>query len=99
MSYCYACGYQFPDEMNVYRSTECPSCKRDVKVCLNCKFYSRGSNMDCREHISEPVIDKDKANFCDYFKLGGSSSGGGSSNKVDKADKARSEFNSLFGND
>ena len=29
--------------MRVYRTTECPSCGKDVKVCLNCRFYSPGS--------------------------------------------------------
>ena len=93
MSNCHACGFQFDDGMKVFRSSECPSCGRDIKVCLNCKFYSPGSNMDCREDISEAVIDKDKANFCDYFKLGDGTSGG---TVQKKADKARSEFDSLF---
>ena len=93
MSYCYACGHQFAEDLKVYRSTECPSCGKDVKVCKNCEFYSPGSNMDCREHISEPVKDKERSNFCDYFKLG---QGTASGKIAEKAEKARSDFNSLF---
>ena len=96
MSYCFACGIEFPENIQVYRTTECPGCGRDVKVCLNCKFYSPGSNYDCREHISEPVRDKEKANFCDNFKLGDRKSEGG---KDKKATEARSAFNDLFGNE
>ena len=96
MSCCFACGHVFPEDFKVFRSTECPSCGRDVKVCKNCVFYSPGSNMDCREHISDPVSDKEKSNFCDFFKLGGGSSDG----KTDKrAHDARSSFNSLFGDE
>ncbi len=96
MSVCHSCGSVFPEKMEVYRSTECPSCRSDVKVCLNCVFYSPGSHWDCRESIPEAIREKDKANFCDFFMLGGGKSGSGSK---DKSDKARSDFNSLFGNE
>lgn len=96
MSFCFGCGKEFPEGIKVFRTTECPSCGRDVKVCLNCLYYSPGSNMDCREHISELVKDKEKSNFCEFFKLGGASSEG----KVGKkSQNARSAFDNLFGNE
>ena len=96
MSYCYACGYEFPDDFKVFRTTDCPSCGRDVKVCLNCIFYSPGSHYDCRENVPEAVKEKDKSNFCEYFKLGGKSDGGKTEKK---ARNARSAFDNLFGNE
>ncbi|MDC7125978.1 MAG: hypothetical protein PQJ46_10455 [Spirochaetales bacterium] len=97
MFFCYSCGHQFDKNFQVYRTTECPSCGRDVRVCLNCEFYSPGANYDCHEHISEAVREKDRANFCDYFKLGNKNPNNG---KIEeKADKARTAFNDLFKNE
>ena len=96
MSVCYYCGAGFPDNFEVYKTTECPSCGRDAKVCKNCSFYSPGSKWDCRETVPEDVRDKERANFCDYFRLGGAGSGG---KMKKKAEDARSAFDSLFGNE
>jgi hypothetical protein len=93
MSACFFCGKAFPENFKVYKTSECPSCGKDVKVCLNCRFYSPGSKWDCKETIPEAVRDKEKANFCEYFRLGGTASDG---SLQEKSKKARSEFNSLF---
>lgn len=89
---CYFCGTKI--EGPVYRSAVCPQCGRDVKICLNCAFYSPGSHWDCHETIPEPVKDKERANFCDYFRLGsnfkGAQSGPGSGEQ-------RKAFENLFG--
>ena len=53
----------------VYRTTTCPQCKKELHTCKACEFYSPGSHYDCRESIDEIVIDKDKSNFCDFFRL------------------------------
>jgi hypothetical protein len=47
---------------------ECPSCSRDLHICLNCEFYDAGAYQQCRESIKEPVLDKEKTNFCDFFQ-------------------------------
>ena len=96
MLVCYFCGNEFPEDIKVYKSSECPSCGKDVKVCKNCEFYSPGSKWDCRETVSEAVIDKERANFCDFFVAGNKISGG---KMKDKADNARSAFDNLFGNE
>ena len=81
--------------MSVYRNTLCPSCGKDVKVCLNCKFYEPGAHWDCRETISEMVADKERANFCEFFVLDPKTRAG-RGNEAEK--KARSKFDDLFGN-
>jgi len=45
----------------------CPGCNRSLHVCLNCDFYDPTLNNQCREPQSERVVDKDRANFCEYF--------------------------------
>lgn len=94
MGYCYNCGTEI--EPPVYRSTICPSCSKDVKVCLNCRFYSPGSHWDCRETIPEAVKEKDRANFCGYFQFSDNPPGKTGNNKNGKEKEARKAFDDLF---
>lgn len=89
---CYFCGFKFSGD-KVYRDTSCEKCGKDMKVCLNCRFYDEGSHWSCRESISEEVADKEKANFCEFFEY--IDRAGGSLKK--KSDKAKDELKKLFG--
>ena len=91
MGKCYFCGTEF--DPPVYRTTVCSSCGKDLKICLNCKFYSPGSHYDCRETISEPVRDKERANFCDHFQAGSNFRG----ETGEKESSAKKAFGDLFG--
>ena len=82
----------------VYRTTLCPSCGKEVKVCLNCGFYTPSAHWDCHETIPEPVREKDKVNFCDYFQLTSKDAKKGTSGGGEKQTKAKSQFNRLFDN-
>lgn len=82
--------------MKVFRSTECPGCKRDVRVCRNCRHYAPGSHWDCRESISDEVVDKERANFCDWFKLADSGPTG-KTKEAERENQARKGFAALFG--
>lgn len=97
MASCFSCGGSLDDLEGIFRSTQCPYCGKDVRVCLNCEFYDPGAHWECRETISEPVRDKDRANFCDYFtpatKRSGIAGGAGGS------DKAKDDFRKLFGDE
>ncbi len=92
MGNCYNCGSEF--KAKVYRNSECTSCGKDAKVCLNCKFYSPGSHWDCSETIGEAVREKNRANFCDFFELSSNFKGIKGDSRGSKAKEA---FDSLFG--
>ena len=96
MGSCHACGTGLPRDLPIFRETECPSCSKPLKVCLNCTFYEKGLQWDCRESIAEPVREKDRANFCDYFRLreGTGDQPGGLIQQ--RAEQARSAFDNLF---
>ncbi|MEW5815455.1 MAG: hypothetical protein AB1798_08705 [Spirochaetota bacterium] len=66
-----------------------------MKICLNCKFYEPGAYWDCRETIQEPVWDKERANFCEYFYLATEARGAVDKDR-EKSKKARSQFEKLF---
>lgn len=38
-------------------------------MCRNCAYFAPGSHNDCREPAAERVVDKERANFCEYFML------------------------------
>ena len=91
MGKCYFC--KTPLSTPIYRSSECPNCGKDCKICFNCTFYSKTSHWECLESISEAVREKDRANFCDFFKLADDSSDNSPDDKEDAVDS----FNKLFG--
>ncbi len=52
MALCFSCGSFLPDK--IYRTTVCPVCDKDAKVCLNCAFYEKGAQWDCHEKFDVP---------------------------------------------
>lgn len=54
-------------------------------------FFRSGRPADCREPIAEPVADKQRANFCDYFEPGSDTFHPG-----ENAEKLRSAADDLF---
>ncbi len=95
MATCFECGEPLPSR--IYRNTLCESCGADAKVCLNCDFYDTGAQWQCRETISEPVREKNRANFCDFFRPAAVSRGGTKKPEDDRG--ARDAFSRLFGDE
>lgn len=54
-----------------HRSDTCDSCNTDIKCCKNCVHYSLGAYNQCKENQAERVVDKERANFCDFFNMRG----------------------------
>ena len=66
---CWKCGNRLKDViLPLSRYEECSVCKADQHVCMMCREYDPSIADACREERAEFVLDKDKANFCDYFK-------------------------------
>ena len=82
------------DTDDISFTSVCSVCSYDLHCCKNCLFYSPGSHFDCRETIEEIVTDKERGNFCEYFKA--KKSFIDNNKKEDKAQKAKDAFNSLF---
>ena len=106
---CWKCRKEINIEKPV-RGDECPLCHADLHVCKACEFYESGAHNDCRESSAEFVGDKERGNFCDYFrprkdypvKPGNDSNvmlglDPGISAGKSKADAAKDAFNALFG--
>jgi len=69
MKKCHHCKKEIPADLFVGRQVQCPCCGADLHSCLNCAFYERNAYNDCRERQAERVLDKNRSNFCDYFRF------------------------------
>ncbi len=73
--HCHKCGWIWTLTGQPGRSESCPECRSDLRVCLNCESYDARSAHQCRDRRAEPVMDKDRGNFCEYFEMGERSTG------------------------
>ncbi len=66
---CWKCGASLAAlTLPLRRLEECPACHAELHVCRMCVEYDTSVAKSCREPIAEEVKDKERANFCDYFK-------------------------------
>lgn len=70
MPRCFSCQREIRTVERVGRTESC-ECGADLHCCRNCRFYDPSAYNECRETQAERVLDKERANFCDYFELGG----------------------------
>lgn len=92
MKLCAFCGKEIDVEERVGRRDTCPHCVMDLHCCVQCEFYDEFAHNKCREPESEWVADKEKANFCDFFRFKGGREAGG-----DTSTEARRKLEELFG--
>ena len=67
LNLCRACGTPTGLEEPISRDSECESCHRDLRCCANCRHFDTRYNNSCRETEAEPVEDKERRNFCEFF--------------------------------
>jgi len=93
---CRSCGSPIARDEPIPRDLECPGCGHDVRSCFNCRHYDTRYNNSCRETEADPVEDKHRRNFCEYFQLSreplARSPGG-----VSREAEARRKLEQLFG--
>ncbi len=65
---CWKCGAPLADLiLPVGRTEYCRACRAEVHVCRMCRFYDLSKAKQCAEPVAEPVLNKERANFCGYF--------------------------------
>ncbi len=89
---CYHCQKAIPvlGAFKILRTEECPYCSTSLHCCRMCSFYDSRVYNECRESNAERIVDKEKANFCDYFNL--SDGTNKSTSKEDLTNQAASLF-------
>src|SRR4051812_2326680 len=84
---CWNCGGPLT-ALDYGRQDTCPKCGRDTRTCRGCVHHDRSLNNECRETQAERVLEKERSNFCDYFKP---SSGPGAGAQARDAMKSAAE--------
>lgn len=66
---CWRCGASLKDlSPPIERRDECHGCRAQLYVCKFCEFYDPRVAKQCREPVADEVKDKERANFCGYFR-------------------------------
>jgi hypothetical protein len=66
---CWKCGASLAAlPLPLSREAECPKCRAYLHCCRLCQFYNPNVAEQCDEDRAEEVLNKEGANFCDWFK-------------------------------
>jgi hypothetical protein len=94
---CYRCGESLAAlSLPLSRQDQCPACSADLHVCKMCVHFDRHVPRQCREDGAEDVTEKERTNFCDWFKP--SETAFDPARKTE-ADAAQDALAALFGDD
>lgn len=77
-TYCYSCNkaLEIDAGQKILRHEECPHCQIELHCCKMCIFYDSKVYNECKEPLAERIVEKEKANFCTYFKISGTQNNG-----------------------
>ena len=91
---CYRCGASLAAlSLPLSRQDECPECSNYLHVCKMCVFFDATVTRQCREDGADEVIEKDRLNFCDWYKPSDTAF---DATRKSQEDQARDELEKLF---
>jgi hypothetical protein len=85
---CAFCNKKIRIRDKIARQDVCPHCHRDLRCCKQCKYYDQSAYNECKEVAAERILDKERANFCDFYMPRGSKGGSGTLNRTREAKEA-----------
>ena len=92
---CWRCGTQLTEDLLPVRRAElCMACNADLHVCKMCGFFNPSVANACEETIATAVSNKERSNYCEYFKPSVRAYKGGTDGA---AARTRNELEQLFG--
>ena len=92
---CWKCGASLEAlSLPLRRLEVCPECDSELHVCRMCRFYDPNSIDQCTQEDAEEVREKERANFCDYYKP---RPGAYQSRDTSQSDAAKDKLDALFG--
>lgn len=90
---CWSCGASL-DELPrpITRHMNCPECFEDLHCCRMCRNYAPDASITCTDERTDPPVNKENANFCDYFRPTNAYRAGSRERQAD----AKSRLDALF---
>ncbi len=95
MKYCHKCLTEWEGIGQPGMRDVCHKCRADLHACFNCKHYDTSKSNQCYANIEEPVIYKDRSNFCEEFTFFERKSPPKNSSGLDPV-RAREAFDNIF---
>ena len=93
---CWNCGENLDDlPRPITRHNNCPKCYEALHCCMLCKHYRTNDSRPCDDDRAEPPVNKENANFCEFFGL----RFGAYDWRVLPQDAARTKLEALFNED
>ena len=94
---CWNCGCSLKDiPRPISRHANCPECFEDLHCCRLCVHYAPRLTGQCDDDRADPPVQKENANFCDFFRP---LSGAYEDARGSRRDAARQQLDALFGGD
>ncbi len=94
---CWNCGTNLDDTPRpISRHATCPECFNELHCCRLCRHYDPKRTMQCFEDRADPPLQKENANFCDFYSP---RFGAYEGSTTTKSEGARKELDALFGGD
>jgi len=94
---CFRCGASLAAlSLPISRRDQCPACSADLHACKMCVHFDANVPRQCREDGAEDVSDKERPNYCEWFKPSGSAF---DADRKSEADAAKDALATLFGDD
>lgn len=94
---CQSCGARVTYDEPVPRDSQCESCATDLRCCRNCRHWDARYHNECTETQADPVQDKTRRNFCEFFYFSRAAFAGRPGAARDRAAEARAKLDALFG--
>lgn len=93
---CWNCGASLDGiPLPISRHANCESCFEVLHCCRMCRHYRPDARPDCDHERADPPVEKESANFCEYFKPANRFS----AESATRAGTAKSDLDALFGED
>ena len=67
--YCFSCSKKLDlnHGQKIVKNEECPYCYASLHSCRMCHYYEPQAYNQCREPNAERIVEKEKANYCDFY--------------------------------
>ena len=92
---CQSCGREVGVAEPIARDATCEGCGKDLRCCRNCRHFDERYHNQCTETQAEPVADKTRRNFCEYFYFSRAAFTAAAAGR-DRAAEARAKLDALF---
>ncbi len=92
---CWNCGLALSDiPLPISRHATCSGCFNELHCCRLCRHYDPERTSQCFEDRADPPLQKENANFCDFFAP---RSGAYEADTGQAKGSAKAELEALFG--